>query len=115
MISRGIKMKRWLLLSITAISLLMPYLVYGFEFMYIDSSGHRWFSCGAARRGGYVKVKKVSKHQYRIFSKTINGIITFSPSTSEKAWCGGYQGVARMACGMCPTPDYDPTQTEKSE
>ena len=108
-------MKRWLLLGITIFSLLMPFLVYGFEFMYIDTSGHRWYSCGAARRGGYVKVKQVSKYQYRVYSKTLSGIITYSPGTSIKSWCGGFQGVARMACGMCATPDYDPTKAQKAE
>ena len=115
MISKGMKMKRWLLLSIAAFSLVMPYLVYGFEFMHIDSSGNRWYSCGADRRGGFVKVKQVSKYQYRVYSKPLNGIITFPPSTSTKAWCGGFQGGARMACGMCETPNYDPTKAEKSE
>ena len=113
MVSQGINIKRWLLTGITVLSLLMPYLVYGFEFMYIDNKGNRQYSCGANRRGGYVKVKQIDKYQYRVYSKTINGVISFSPGASAHAWCSGFEGAARMACGLCPLPDEPTFQTEK--
>jgi len=110
------KMKKWLLLGITVFSLLIPYLVQGIEFMYIDNKGTRKYSCGGGRRGAIIGVKQVSKYQYRVYAKTISGIITFPPTTSPKSWCGGFHGVARMACGFCEVPKYDPTpQADKAE
>lgn len=92
----------FLLLIMAAVALASP--AQAVEFMYRGNKGYQHYSCGAERRGGFVKVKQIGPTRYRIYSKRMTGDFEISPATVEKSWCLGPVGAVRIVCGFCEVP-----------
>jgi len=99
---KAYRVRTAILISVVFIFSSIP--VYAVEFMYRGNKGFEYYSCGSDRRGGIVKIKKISPTRYRIYSKRMGGDFEISPATVDKAWCRGPGGAARIVCGFCKVP-----------
>lgn len=75
------------------------------DFMYKDTRGFRFYSCGANRRGAKVAIKAIGGDRFQILSKPYSGFMHIPPEVMEERWCTGLMGAVRVICGLCPPPN----------
>lgn len=94
-------MKTQLLLLIIVISLVVPSMVFGIDFVWKDEKGGHYYECGGYVVGGRTRVKAEGGDMYRVKGSMMNRIIK---ATS-------IYHAAQIACGEKPEMDEQPTQS----